>query len=82
MPHTEGKLKDCKIIYDKINRCFLDYIIQISHVNGKSIKKYPILILNSARLQLVSPELSLIQQAKKFKLENLKKFFGKIQDFA
>jgi hypothetical protein len=43
--YLEEKFIDCVIIYDEIDRWFLDYIAHISNVNGKSVLKYPPLIL-------------------------------------
>lgn len=45
MSYSEEKLKDCIIIYDEIDRCFLDSIAHISNINGISTLKYPPLIL-------------------------------------
>ena len=49
MSHSEEKLKDCIIIYDEIDQCFLDSIAHISNVNGKSVLKYPPLILKKCK---------------------------------
>ena len=45
MSYSEEKLKDCIIIYDEIDRCFIDSIAHISNINGIKTLKYPPLIL-------------------------------------